>query len=50
MLHFFFDVINGHYDIEISNKLIFCKDRNTGYNLKKNDKQDLFQILVELMV
>ena len=49
MLHFF-NVINGHYDIDISNKLIFCKDRNTGYNLRKNDTQDIFQILVELMV
>ena len=28
MLHFFFNVINGHYDIDILNKLIFCKDRN----------------------
>ena len=27
---FFLNVINGHYDIDISNKLIFCKDRNTG--------------------
>ena len=26
MLHFF-NVINGHYDIDISNKLIFCKDK-----------------------
>ena len=40
MLHFF-NVINGHYDIDISNKLIFYKDRNTGYNLRKNDTQDL---------
>ena len=32
MLHFF-NVISGHYDIDISNRLIFCKDRNTGYNL-----------------
>ena len=31
MLHFF----------DISNKFIFCKDRNTGYNLRKNDAQDL---------
>ena len=23
------------------NKLIFCKDRNTGYNVRKNDTQDL---------
>ena len=37
----FFNVINGHYDIDISNKLIFCKDRNIGYNLRKNDTQDL---------
>ena len=40
MLHFF-NVINGHYDIDISNKLIFCNDRNTDYNLRKNDTQDL---------
>ena len=40
MLHFF-NVINGHYDIDILYKLIFCKDRNTGYNLRKNDTQDL---------
>ena len=39
--YIFFDVINGHYDIDISNKLIFCKDRNTGYKLRKNDTQDL---------
>ena len=38
---FLFNVINGHYDIHISNKLIFCKDRSTGYNLRKNDTQDL---------
>ena len=37
----FFNVINGHYDIDISNKLIFCNDRNTDYNLRKNDTQDL---------
>ena len=40
MLHFF-NVINGPYDIDISNKLIFCKDRNIGYNLRKNYTQDL---------
>ena len=28
-------------DIDISNKIIFCKDRNTGYNLRKNYTQDL---------
>ena len=39
--YIFCNVINGHYDIDISNKLIFCKDRNTGYNLRKNDTQDL---------
>ena len=38
---FLFNVINGHYDIDISNELIFCKDRNAGYNLRKNDTQDL---------
>ena len=46
----FFNVINGHYDIDISNKLIFCKDRNTGYNLRKNDTQELVPNFVELVV
>ena len=38
---FLFNVINGLYDIDISNKLIFCKDRSTGFNLRKNDTQHL---------
>ena len=38
---FLFNVINGHYDIDISNKLLFSKDKNTGYSLRKNDTQDL---------
>ena len=38
---FFKNVINGHYNIDISNKFTFCKDRNTGYNLRKYDTQDL---------
>ena len=46
MLHFF-NVINVHYDTDISNKLIFCKDRNTG---GKMTYSTLLQILVELMV
>ena len=41
---FLFNVINGHYDIDISNKLIFCKDRS------KNDTLHLAQILAKLMV
>ena len=32
---------NEHYDIDISDKLIFCKDRSTGHNLRKNATQDL---------
>ena len=27
---------NEHYDIDISDKLIFCKDKSTGCNFKKN--------------
>ena len=38
---FLFNVINEHYDIDISDKLIFCKDRSTGHNLRKNATQDL---------
>ena len=41
---FLFNVINGHYDIDISNKLIFCKDRS------KNATLDLAQILAKQMV
>ena len=29
---FLFNVINGNYDIDILNKLIFCKERNEGHN------------------
>ena len=36
-----FNVINRHNDIDISSKLLFCKDRNVKYNLKENDTQDL---------
>ena len=32
---------NDHYDIDMSDKIIFCKDRSTGYNFKKNGTQDL---------
>ena len=38
---FLFNVINDHYDIDLSNKLIFCKDRSISCNLRKNDTQDL---------
>ena len=30
-----------HYDTDMSDKIIFCKDRSTGYNFKKNGTQDL---------
>ena len=32
---------NEHYDIDMSDKIIFCKDRSTGYKFKKNGTQDL---------
>ena len=34
-------MINGHYNIDISDKLSFCKDRNIDYDLRKNDSLDL---------
>ena len=40
-ISFLFNVINEHYDIDISDNLIFCKDRSTGHNLRKNVTQDL---------
>ena len=39
--HIFFNVINGHH-IDIRNKLLFFKDRNTGYGLRENETQDFF--------
>lgn len=33
--------MNGHYDMDISDKLLFCKDRSVDYNLRKNDSLDL---------
>ena len=32
---------SGHYNINISNKLLFCKDGNINRNLRKNETQDL---------
>ena len=34
----------------ISNKLLFCKDRNINYNLRKNDTQDLTALVVSFIV
>ena len=45
MLHFLFNVLDGHYDINISNK-----DRNTVITCGKMTHRTLFQILVEVMV
>ena len=33
--------MKGHYNIDISDKLLFCKERNVDYNLRKNDSLDL---------
>ena len=32
---------NNEHDIHLSDKIIFCKGRSTGYNFKKNGTQDL---------
>ena len=32
---FLYNLINGHYNIDISDRLLFCKDRNVGYDLRK---------------
>ena len=36
-----YSLINGHYNIDISDRLLFCKDRNVGYDLRKNGSLDL---------
>ena len=38
---FLFNLIKGLYNIDISNKVSFCNDRNLDYNLRKNDFYDL---------
>ena len=38
---FSFNLMKGHYNIDISDKLSFCKERNVDYNLRKNDSLDL---------
>jgi len=47
---FLFNVINGHYDLNISNKLIFCEDRARVIIWGKRTHRTLFQILAELTV
>ena len=32
---------NEQYDTDMSDKIMSCKDRTTGYNFKKNGTQDL---------
>ena len=41
MLYFYFNLMKEHYNIDISDKLLFCKKRNVDYNLRKNDSLDL---------
>ena len=41
---FLFNLINGHYNVDVSDKLIFCKKRKVDYNLRKNDTLDLVTI------
>ena len=38
---FLYNLINGHYNIDISDRLLFCKDRIVGYDLRKNGSLDL---------
>ena len=38
---FLYNLINGHYNIDISDRLLFCKDRDVGYDLRKNCSLDL---------
>ena len=39
---FLYSLINGHYNIDISDRLLFCKDRNNvGYDLRKNGSLEL---------
>ena len=38
---FLFNLMKGHYNIDFSDKLLFCRERNVDYNLRINDSLDL---------
>ena len=38
---FLYNLINGHYNIDLSDRLLFCKDLNVGYDLRKNGSLDI---------
>ena len=33
--------MKGHYNIDTSDKLLFCRELNVDYDLRKNDSLDL---------
>ena len=33
--------MKGHYNIDTSDKLLFCRERNVDYDLTKHDSLDL---------
>lgn len=35
-----YNLINGHYKIDFSDKLVFCKYGNVGHGLRNNDSLD----------
>ena len=47
---FLFNLIKGHYNIDISDKLLSCKERNVDYNLRKNDSLHLVSMYSRLIV
>ena len=47
---FLINLIKGHYNINISNKVSFSKDRNLDYNLRNIDSFGLVVRTMELIV
>lgn len=47
---FLFNLMKGHYDINISDKLLFSKGSNVDYNLRKMTLLTLLVCIVELIV
>ena len=41
---FLLNLMTGHFKIDISDKLLFCKEHNVDFNLRKNDSIDLVSI------
>lgn len=38
-------IIDGHYNIDFSAKIVFCRGHNAGHSLRNNDSLDLAHVV-----